>query len=334
MRIGVIGAGAIGGALAASLDRAGYDVEVAARGAQLDAIRADGLRLDGGWGEHVATLTANPSLTREPDLALVTTKAQDTAAALEGNAAAIRDIPLVVVQNGLGGMAAAHAVLPRVPVLGGLALLAASYLSPGRVTVTNPQPVVLGVGPGADDAVLERTAGVLAAGFPIEITRDLEGAQWTKLLVNHVNALPAITNLSVQEVVARPALLRIMAASVLETVLLADRMGVRFADLMGFVGTRLEAIDENPTGLGPAEDFLRELTAKMGNVPNPASTLQSIRRGQPTEIDYLNGAVVAAAAAHGLEAPLNAALVELVHEIERTGRFLAEDDVVRRLPAG
>jgi 2-dehydropantoate 2-reductase len=331
VRIGVIGAGAIGGALAASLDRAGHDVEVAARGAQLDAIRTDGLRLDGGWGEHLARVEANPALSRVPDLALVTTKAQDTAAALEGNADLIPAIPLVVVQNGLGGMTAAHRVLPRSPVLGGLALLAASYLSPGRVTVTNPQPVVLGVGPESDDALLERIAGVLGAAFPVETTGDLEGAQWTKLLVNHVNALPALTDLSVQEVVSRPRLLRIMASSVLETALLADRWGVRFADLMGFEGDTLQAIGRGSGSVAAAEDFLRALAGKMGDVPNPASTLQSIRRGQQTEIDFLNGAVVAAARERGLDAPLNAALVDLVHEVERSRRFLTEDELIRRL---
>ena len=54
MRIGVLGAGAVGGTLAALLARAGHDVEVTARGAHLEAIRRDGIRLDGGWGEHTA----------------------------------------------------------------------------------------------------------------------------------------------------------------------------------------------------------------------------------------------------------------------------------------
>jgi len=60
----------------------------------------------------------------------------------------------------------------------------------------------------------------------------------------------------------------------------------------------------------------------MGSVPNPGSTLQSIKRGQLSEIDYLNGAVVSAASALGVEAPVNARLVELVHEVERTGEFI------------
>ncbi|HOW00540.1 MAG TPA: 2-dehydropantoate 2-reductase N-terminal domain-containing protein, partial [Rhodoglobus sp.] len=59
MRIGVIGAGAVGGAIAALLARAGHEVEVTARGAHLDAIRERGIHLTGGWGEYTASVLAN-----------------------------------------------------------------------------------------------------------------------------------------------------------------------------------------------------------------------------------------------------------------------------------
>jgi 2-dehydropantoate 2-reductase len=69
----------------------------------------------------------------------------------------------------------------------------------------------------------------------------------------------------------------------------------------------------------------------MGTVPNPGSTLQSIRRGQLTEIDFLNGAVVEAAGAAGLASPVNSAIVAMVHEVERTGSFLTAADVIARV---
>src|SRR5690349_17459625 len=143
MRIGVIGAGAVGGTFAALLSAKGHDVEVTARGAGLDAIRASGLRLDGGWGEHTARLSAHPTLTAKPDLAILATKAQDAATALAANATRLEGVPLLVVQNGLGGLAVTHHELPGSPLLGGLALFAASYLEPGHVTVTGPNPVVI-----------------------------------------------------------------------------------------------------------------------------------------------------------------------------------------------
>lgn len=330
MRIGVIGAGAVGGTFAALLAARGHEVEVTARGEHLDAIRAHGLLLDGGWGEHRVRVAANPVLEERPELAILATKAQDAATALAANATRLDGIPLLVVQNGLGGLEVARRELPDAPLLAALVIFAASYLGPGHVTVTGPNPTVMGAGPGADAALLARIGALIGEALPVELTDDIGGAQWTKLLINHINALPAITGLSAQEVIAHRGLRRIMTASMRETVRVARSIGVRFGTVQGVSGSVLALLGVLPLALG--EQFPRLLARRMGPVPNPGSTLQSIRRGQLTEIDFLNGAVVAAAAEHGRTAPVNAAIVELVHEVERTGVFLSPAEVVGRIP--
>jgi len=333
MRIAVIGAGAVGGTLAALLDRAGHDVEVTARGDNLAAIKEHGLRLDGGWGEHVARVEAHETLAwigaPSPDFAILATKAQDAAAALRANREVLGTVPVLVAQNGLGGLEVARSVLPESPLLGGLALFAASYLEPGRVTVTAALPMIVGAGPGASAEVLEHVVGVLEPAIPIEVTDDIQGAQWTKLLINHVNALPAITGLSVQEVIANPGLRKIMTASMRETVRVARQLGIKFGRVQGVNGRVLGAIGSAPLAFGAW--FPKTLGSRMGSVPNPGSTLQSIKRGQLTEIDFLNGAVVTAAREGGIAVPVNQQIVNLVHEVERTGRFLAPEQVVRQV---
>jgi 2-dehydropantoate 2-reductase len=121
-----------------------------------------------------------------------------------------------------------------------------------------------------------------------------------------------------------------MTASMRETVRIARRIGVRFGTVQGVSGGVLNLLGALPLALG--EQFPRLLARRMGTVPNPGSTLQSIRRGQLTEIDFLNGAVVQAAAEHGLPAPVNSGIVALVHEVERTGSFIASAEVARRVP--
>jgi 2-dehydropantoate 2-reductase len=130
----------------------------------------------------------------------------------------------------------------------------------------------------------------------------------------------------VQEVVADPRLLRVMTASMRESVRIARSIGVRFGSMQGVPGRALELIGRTPLSAGAA--FPRLLARRMGTVPNPGSTLQSIRRGQLTEIDFLNGAVVEAARAHGLPSPVNSAIVDMVHEVERTGDFLTPAEVL------
>ena len=330
MRIGVIGAGAVGGTLAALLALHGHEVEVTARGAHLEAIRANGLRFDGGWGDHLVPLRAAPLLTERPEFAIIATKVHDAATALAANATRLDGVPLLTVQNGLGGLAVAHQELPDSPLLGGLALFAASHLEPGRVTVTAALPTLIGAGPGCDTALFESTLAFLGEALPVERTSDITGAQWTKLLINHINALPAITGLSAQEVIAHAGLRRLMTASMRETVRIARALGVRFVPVNGVSGQILNLVGSVPLPLG--ELFPRVLAKRLGEVPNPGSTLQSIRRGQLTEIDFLNGAVVVAAREAGLEAPINSAIVELVHEVERSHEFLNPADVVGRIP--
>jgi 2-dehydropantoate 2-reductase len=275
-------------------------------------------------------VTAGEVLGTRPELAILATKGQDAEAALRANAAVLEGVPLLVVQNGLGGIRVAGEVLPGSPLVGGLALFATSYLSPGRITVTAPLPIVIGGAPGTDPAVVERFATLLGSALSVEVVGRLEDAQWTKLLINHVNALPAITGLSVQQTVEDPALLRVLAASLRETVRIANRIGIRFAGLQGIPGWVLPWLGRGPLTL--AARLPQLLAKRMGDVPNPGSTLQSIRRGQLTEIDFLNGAVVRVAREHGVDAPINAALVALVHEVERTGTFLTPGEVARRVP--
>tara|TARA_R110000868_G_scaffold410652_1_gene699512 strand:- start:109900 stop:110895 length:996 start_codon:yes stop_codon:yes gene_type:complete len=330
VRIGIIGVGAVGGTLAALLEKAGHEVAVAARGAHLTEIRENGIRLEGGFGEHVARVSADEFLTEAPELAILATKAQDARVALDAHSAVLRGVPVLVVQNGLGGLTVAREELPDSPLIGGLALFAASYLSPGRITITAALTLVIGAGDGTGPEELETLAATLGGALPTEIGPDLESAQWSKLLVNHVNALPAITGLSVQEVVAHPGLRRVMTASMRETVRVARRRGIRLGEMQGVSGRLLETIGWAPLAIGSL--FPRMLADRMGDVPNPGSTLQSIQRGQLTEIDFLNGAVVAAAQQAGISTPTNAALVNLVHQVERSGQFLDPEDVLARVP--
>lgn len=329
MRVAVIGAGAVGGAIAAVLARGGHEVEVTARGDHLGAIREHGIRLSGAWGDYTAIVQAAETLTRGPELVIVATKAQDASAAITDNVRLLRGIPIVVVQNGLGGVATARKAAPRSDVVGALALFATSLVSPGTIAVTTGGHTYLGGGDGEHDVPARYIAGTLGEVMPVSIVSNFEGAQWTKLIVNQINALPAITGLSAQEVISHNGLRRIMTASMRENVRIGLRSGVRFEKLQGLSHRRLRLFSVLPLWIGQLLPLL--IRIRLGKVPNPGSTLQSVRRGQATEIDYLNGAVVRAAEKIGRSAPVNAALVELVHEVESSREYLSPTAVVERV---
>ncbi len=325
MRIAVLGAGAVGGTITALLAAAGHQVSLIARGTQLAALREGGLQLSGAFGSFAVPILAVSKLSETPDLAFVCTKAQDAQSAIAAHAAYLAGIPVIIVQNGVEGLAAAHRQLPRSEVIGGLAVFAASYLEPGRVTATAGGPTFLGAGSGAPSATALEVAALMNTVMPCTAIPNFTGAQWTKLIVNQVNALPAITGLSAQECIRDSALGDILVAGMREAVRVGLASGIRFGSIMGLSHTALRLFAASPLALGRV--LPRAMARQMGPVPNPGSTLQSIRRGQRTEIDFLNGAVVNAAAALGEAAPINATLTRLVHQVETSGQFLSTAEV-------
>jgi len=302
---------------------------VTARGEHLEAIQEHGILLSGAWGEYRAQVDAAEELTPGVELVIIATKAQDAPEAIRANLAKLRGIPLVVIQNGLDGISAAKAASPRSDIVGGLATFASSYLSPGRITVTTAGPLYLGVASPDSDVPARYAARILNEALPTSTVPNFTGAQWTKLIINQVNALPAITGLSVQEVVAIPGLRRIMTASMRENVRVGLKSRIHFETIQGLSHRGLRFFAALPLWLGQALPSL--MSRRIGKTPNPGSTLQSIKRGQATEIDYLNGAVVRAAQVVGGEAVVNAALVELVHEVEARGEFFSPAEVVARV---
>lgn len=290
---------------------------------------AEGIRLTGGFGDRSAHPQAVERLVEPCDLALVCTKAQDAAAAIAQNTAMLDGTPVIVVQNGLDGVTVAQRLLPQSECFGLISMIAAHYEGPGRVRVTTAAPSYLGRGDGPVDAATRRWQAILGTALPTRALDNFVGAQWTKLVVNMLNAVPAITGLSVQTVIGQARLRRVVTRSMRETVRVGLASGVRFGAVQGLSHWRLRLFAFAPIWAGQILPML--MRARMGAVPNQGSTLQSLHRGQRTEIDFLNGAVVRAAAATDLASPVNKLLTDLVHEVERSGRFLAPHEVLARV---
>jgi len=272
MRIGIIGAGAIGGSLGALLARGGHEVQFAARGEHLAAIRERGLRLTGAFGEFTARVEAAETLAPGAELIVVATKAQDARAAIREHRAAIDGQRLLIVQNGLDGITIGTEEAPECAIIGGLAVYASSYLKAGEIAVTTGGSLYVGGAgeagraggagragraggaasavdaDGADGATVaaREVAALFGAVLPTVYSSNFIGAQWTKLILNQVNALPAITGLSVQETIADKRLRHILTASMREAVRVAAARGIRFAPLQGLSNALLRGFERLP----------------------------------------------------------------------------------------
>ncbi|MCC9308456.1 2-dehydropantoate 2-reductase [Kitasatospora sp. RB6PN24] len=314
-KIAVFGAGSVGCYLGGHL-AAHADVTLIGRPAVLDAL-ADGLTLSDGDrpprvvppGEFMVATGA--AAAAGADYVLVTVKSAATAAAAEELARALGGRPTVVVsfQNGLHNPQVLRAALPRHTVLAGMVPYNVLQTAPGTFHRGTAGALTLADEPAAGALVTVLTASGLAA----RTAADIGAVQRAKLLVNLNNAINALSGLPLRDQLGQRAFRRCLALCQLEGLAAFRAAGLSVARLGPFpapVTARL---------LGLPDQVFRRLAAASLRVDAQArsSMWEDLRRGRPTEIASLQGEIVALAAEHGLTAPANARLLELVREAER-----------------
>jgi len=321
-RIAIIGAGAIGSALGALLHRAGRKVTLIGRPAQVGAIRRDGLRVDGALGAFSVPIAAAEALDFRPEFAFLTVKTQDVLAAVQANLGFLAGVPLVTFQNGVRSDELVASVLPAQQLVSAVVNVHANYLTPGTVTVLYRGPLVIGRPFGPNDAQVQAIAAILRDAVPTALSDNIRGVHWLKLIVNLNNAFPALTNTTFREIYADPALRQLAVRVMLEGLRVTRQAGIRLESLPDTPVALIRMVEWLPVRLAAlvAAAKARRMESRW---PLMGSTLQSLQRKRPTEIDYLNGEVVRLGRELGVATPLNAILVEMVHEVERSGEFLS-----------
>lgn len=328
--VGILGAGAIGSALAALLSRAGVPVVLVGRESQVAAIRDRGLRVRTLAGDTRIAIDVREAFSPPPGIVFVTVKTQDLASALASHRDGLTESVLVMCQNGLQSDAIAAAVIGADRVVGAVVDIHATALEPGIVDLHYPGPLVLGRPAGAVDDTVRRVAAVLRGAVPVSLSHNLVGARWFKLIVNLNNALPAVLNLSMGKAFAHPGLARASVRAMREGIQVAAACGVHLEGLPDVPLVTISLIKRLPLRWAAALAALKiRQVSRRGEVLG--STLQSIRRGRETEIDYLNGEVVRRGVACGVPVPINTLLTRLVHQVRETGTHLTVEELIAHL---
>ena len=330
MRIAVIGAGAVGSVLGSLLWRAGEEVVLVGRAAHVAAIHAGGLNVEGIAGGFKATPRAEERLSGRPELALLTVKTQDVVAALRDNAAFLTDVPIVVLQNGLRGEELAATVLPARQLISGIVALQAQYLVAGHVLLMQSEGLLIGRLDGRNDEAVERVRSVLAKAVPTSVSANMRGARWTKLIVNLNNALPALCDASFRQVYGDPLLRSLALGLMREGITVAKRAGIRLGSIPGTSLPLVRLVAYLPAALAGAL-AARKAAQLETHWPQKGSTWQSVVRGRPTEIEYLNGEVVRLGRELRVPTPLNALVLSLMARVSSTRRHLRVGEIEQAL---
>ena len=294
LKIAVMGAGAVGCYYGGMLARAGHEVVLIARPQHVEMITRDGLRLQtASFDEHVRlTASSEPRAVQGAQLVLFCVKSTDTESAgaqMEPHLAP--DALVLCLQNGVDNADRLRTVLPRHTVAAAVVYVAVEMAGPGHVRHHGRGELVI---EPADSGAVSTEAvaqALIGAGVPTEISSNVRGALWAKLILNCAyNAVSAITQLPYGKTVQGEGIRDVMRDVVAECLAVAQAEGVQVA---GDVHVAIRKIAETMPG-------------------QLSSTAQDLARGKRSEIDYLNGLIVKRGEALGIATPANRVLWALV----------------------
>ena len=319
-RILVVGAGAVGGLTAALMRKRGYRVALVCKYmATADIANGRGIRITGVLGDHLITVpsVADPvELQDMYDLCFIATKAYDlTEAARSVLPYLKKDALVATMQDGMA-MEELAAAVGRERTVGCAIGFGVTLLQTCDVEMTSCGQVLLGKLDGTVPPLLETMRDALSSVVPAQITTQIEMDLYAKLLVNAcITSLGAITGLKLGQLLLRRRARRIFLAVLREGVQVADAMGMRLLPYAGMLDFYKVTGRKGLLGWLYRSWVVRAMGMNFARLKS--SALQSLERGRPTEIDYLNGYIIRKGKVMGVPTPANDALVQMLRDIER-----------------
>ena len=290
MRIAVMGAGSIGGYFGGMLARGGNEVSLIARGANLEAIKSDGLKVVRDDEEFTVRCQAtdDPSEVGQVDLALLCVKTYQNETAIPLMQPLVGpETTVLCLQNGVDSYLTAAAVLGESSVIPGAAFIEAGVLAPGVVRQTGSHVrIILGETNGVESERCRAISDVfLGAGVPAETLPDIKAGLWEKFLF--IATMAGVTCL------ARTTLAELMPQPQWRKVVLNCLAEIDAVGRAGGVGLPQDIV---PDTVSYMEEGLGDLEASM---------YVDLLAGRPLELEALNGAVVRAGVDSGVATPIN-----------------------------
>jgi 2-dehydropantoate 2-reductase len=322
----VLGAGSIGCFVGLSWLSTGLDVSFIGRSAMGDAISkgakitAEGTtrRIEAG---HIHFFETPNILAGADIVALATKMTGDEEAASAINRHARPGTLVLSLQNGVENGARLAAMMPAMRIAEAMVPYNVARPEPNHFRKASSGDTMMARGP-----LLERCLAPLSGGpFAVEFRDDMREVKWSKLLLNLNNPLNALSGQTLYDQISQRGWRHILARAQRECLAVMKANTIEPAKL-GPLPPRLI-----PPFLGTPDWFFNRTGLRLQRIERDSRTsmAEDFLAGRRTEIDFINGAVVAHAGRSGLAAPVNAAIVDLVHRAENGGRGTWTSEEVR-----
>ncbi|MCE5345615.1 MAG: ketopantoate reductase family protein [Bacteroidales bacterium] len=315
----VVGAGAIGGITAALLKKDGTNVEIVCKYDDYASLVSNtGIEVTGICGDFLVKVPSYSSISQvkeKKDVILLATKATDMMEAANSLNTVLKENGyLISMQNGICEDDLAS-VIGKNRVIGCVTGWGATMRSPGKLTMTSKGDFVLGYPENEPDDFLKSVADILSSVVPVRMTDNIMGHLYSKLIINScITSLGAVCGLYLGKMLLITKIRKIFIEIIREAINVAEKMNVK----VEIFGGKMD-FKKFIKGNGVFSRLRRHLIILIIGFKYrrlKSSSLQSLERGKPTEIDYLNGYIVRNGKKFGVPVPVNEFIVSMIHEIE------------------
>lgn len=303
MRVAVVGAGGVGGYFGGRLAQSGVDTTFIARGATLEALRTNGLRVDSINGDF--HIPVNTTIEGTYDAILMTVKTWQVAEATTGVLPLLGPESVVgPLENGVDSPEVIAQIAGAPHTLGGLCAIVSFAVAPGHIRHAASDPLVM-FGE-LDNRITPRVERLrdafLAAGIRTEVPPDIHRSMWTKFLfIATMSGIGALTRVPIGEWRAMPEIRLIVDQSLREVVAVAAARGIDLgADAVEKTWQRYDTLAAAST----------------------SSLQRDMVEGRPSELDAQLGAVVRFGKESGVPTPVTEVLYHCLMPQERRARGL------------
>lgn len=328
MKIAVLGCGAIGGLFLGYLQEKGISVFGVAKPYQVDELVKGGLVIEGVRGtKRIKNFWLGSRLQEKFDLAVFAVKIQDLEAAVMENLKYLKDVYVLSTQNGIAADYILEKHFERNKIITGIVMFGATGTAPNKVVHNFEGELILGNIFGERIEGMEKIKTALEKAFNVEITDDIKGKKYLKVFVNLTNCITGCLGKSMQEAFSDVRVCQIAIGLIKEAYKVVTESRVVLTDLPTYPKSRVEGLANMQTQ--DAAGLFSKIMVSLSKEPLYGSILQSIKRGKPSEIDYINGEITRLAEKNNLIAPLNEKMVNLVHKVETDGRFFSKEELLK-----
>lgn len=330
MNILVIGSGAVGSVTAGILAKMGFNVDIACKNRDIsDQLNTDGLIFKVKKRKFIHFITAYPSVEETPgnyDYVLLATKSFDIEKpAKEVSKKFSPQGVIVSMQDGYCEEQLAR-IVGTDRVVGAVVSWGATMNQNGIAEMTSHGEMIIGKLDGSDDPRLDNLQYILSAIGPTRAVKNIGEYIYSKLIINScVTTLGAISGLKVGALITDKHLRNLFIRIIEEAIILANALNLEIPDFANRINYYRLVKGTNLYYRIKRHAFIRVFGLKYRKIKS--SGLQSLERGEKTEIAFMNGYLVNKGKELGIDLPINERLTEMIHEIENKKRDISTDNL-------